>query len=91
MDFYSFINRFELECKRDLYSTTKDKQEIEKIEDNGIKFTDVKNAHKKENTKETTFSDFLESYISEYRHIETFTSFIEIKMSLSSFLSPNVV
>ena len=30
MDFYSFINRFELECKRDLYSTTKDKQEIEK-------------------------------------------------------------
>lgn len=30
-----------------------------------------------ENTKETTFSDFLESYINEYRHIETFTSFIE--------------
>ena len=30
-----------------------------------------------ENTKETTFSDFLESYIKEYRHIETFTSFIE--------------
>lgn len=30
-----------------------------------------------ENTKETTFSDFLETYITEYRHIETFTSFIE--------------
>ena len=30
-----------------------------------------------ENTKETTFSDFLETYINEYKHIETFTSFIE--------------
>lgn len=30
-----------------------------------------------ENTKETTFSDFLETYISEYKDIETFTSFIE--------------
>ena len=30
-----------------------------------------------ENTKETTFSDFLETYIKEYRHIETFTSFVE--------------
>ena len=30
-----------------------------------------------ENTKETTFSDFLETYISEYKHIETFTSFVE--------------
>lgn len=30
-----------------------------------------------ENTKETTFSDFLETYIKEYRSIETFTSFIE--------------
>lgn len=30
MDFYSFINRFELECKKELYSTTKEKQEIEK-------------------------------------------------------------
>ena len=30
-----------------------------------------------ENTKETTFSDFLETYINEYKSIETFTSFIE--------------
>lgn len=30
-----------------------------------------------ENTKETTFSNFLETYITEYRDIETFTSFIE--------------
>ena len=30
-----------------------------------------------ENTKETTFSDFLETYITEYRNIESFTSFIE--------------
>ncbi len=30
-----------------------------------------------ENTKETTFSDFLETYISEYNDIESFTSFIE--------------
>ncbi len=30
-----------------------------------------------ENTKETTFSDFLETYITEYKEIETFTSFIE--------------
>ena len=30
-----------------------------------------------ENTKETTFSDFLESYITEYKDIESFTSFIE--------------
>ena len=30
-----------------------------------------------ENTKETTFSDFLETYIKEYREIESFTSFIE--------------
>jgi len=30
-----------------------------------------------ENTKETTFSDFLETYISEYKNIESFTSFIE--------------
>lgn len=30
-----------------------------------------------ENTKETTFSDFLETYIKEYKHIETFTSFVE--------------
>ena len=30
-----------------------------------------------ENTKETTFSDFLETYITEYKSIETFTSFIE--------------
>ena len=30
-----------------------------------------------ENTKETTFSDFLETYIKEYRDIESFTSFIE--------------
>ena len=30
-----------------------------------------------ENTKETTFSDFLETYITEYRDIESFTSFIE--------------
>ncbi len=30
-----------------------------------------------ENTKETTFSDFLETYIKEYKSIESFTSFIE--------------
>ncbi len=30
-----------------------------------------------ENTKETTFSDFLETYITEYNDIESFTSFIE--------------
>lgn len=30
-----------------------------------------------ENTKETTFSDFLETYITEYKNIESFTSFIE--------------
>lgn len=30
-----------------------------------------------ENTKETTFSDFLETYIKEYKYIETFTSFVE--------------
>lgn len=30
-----------------------------------------------ENTKETTFSDFLEAYIKEYKDIESFTSFIE--------------
>ena len=30
-----------------------------------------------ENTKETTFSDFLEAYIKEYKYIESFTSFIE--------------
>ncbi|NLC47972.1 MAG: AAA family ATPase, partial [Tenericutes bacterium] len=30
-----------------------------------------------ENTKETTFSDFLETYITEYKYIESFTSFIE--------------
>ncbi len=30
-----------------------------------------------ENTKETTFSDFLETYITEYKSIESFTSFIE--------------
>ena len=30
-----------------------------------------------ENTKETTFSDFLETYITEYKQVETFTSFIE--------------
>lgn len=30
-----------------------------------------------ENTKETTFSDFLETYIKEYKDIESFTSFIE--------------
>ena len=30
-----------------------------------------------ENTKETTFSDFLETYITEYKSIETFTTFIE--------------
>ena len=30
-----------------------------------------------ENTKETTFSDFLETYITEYKSIEPFTSFIE--------------
>ena len=30
-----------------------------------------------ENTKETTFSNFLETYITEYNSIETFTSFIE--------------
>ena len=30
-----------------------------------------------ENTKETTFSDFLETYITEYNSIESFTSFIE--------------
>ena len=30
-----------------------------------------------ENTKETTFSDFLETYITEYKNVETFTSFIE--------------
>ena len=30
-----------------------------------------------ENTKETTFSDFLETYITEYHSIESFTSFIE--------------
>lgn len=30
-----------------------------------------------ENTKETTFSDFLETYITEYKDIESFTSFIE--------------
>lgn len=30
-----------------------------------------------ENTKETTFSDFLEAYITEYKSIESFTSFIE--------------
>ena len=29
-----------------------------------------------ENTKETTFSDFLEAYIKEYKYIESFTSFI---------------
>jgi len=30
-----------------------------------------------ENTKETTFSEFLETYITEYKSIESFTSFIE--------------
>ena len=30
-----------------------------------------------ENTKETTFSDFLETYITEYKSVESFTSFIE--------------
>lgn len=30
-----------------------------------------------ENTKETTFSDFLETYITEYKEVESFTSFIE--------------
>ncbi len=30
-----------------------------------------------DNTKETTFSDFLETYIKEYKNIESFTSFIE--------------
>ena len=30
-----------------------------------------------ENTKETTFSDFFETYITEYKEIESFTSFIE--------------
>ena len=30
-----------------------------------------------ENTEETTFSDFLETYIKEYKKIESFTSFIE--------------
>ena len=30
-----------------------------------------------ENTKETTFSDFFETYITEYKNIESFTSFIE--------------
>ncbi len=30
-----------------------------------------------ENTKETTFSDFLETYITEYKTVESFTSFIE--------------
>ena len=30
-----------------------------------------------DNTKETTFSDFLETYITEYKIVETFTSFIE--------------
>ncbi len=30
-----------------------------------------------DNTKETTFSDFLEAYITEYKSIESFTSFIE--------------
>ena len=30
-----------------------------------------------DNTKETTFSDFLETYIKEYKEIESFTSFIE--------------
>ena len=30
-----------------------------------------------ENTKETTFSDFLETYITEYKDVESFTSFIE--------------
>lgn len=30
-----------------------------------------------ENTKETTFSDFLKAYIKEYKNIESFTSFIE--------------
>ena len=30
-----------------------------------------------ENTKETTFSDFLETYITEYKYVESFTSFIE--------------
>lgn len=30
-----------------------------------------------ENTKETTFSDFLETYIDEYKKVESFTSFIE--------------
>ena len=30
-----------------------------------------------DNTKETTFSDFLETYITEYKKVETFTSFIE--------------
>lgn len=30
-----------------------------------------------ENTKETTFGDFLEAYIKEYKNIESFTSFIE--------------
>ena len=30
-----------------------------------------------DNTKETTFSDFLETYITEYKTIESFTSFIE--------------
>ena len=30
-----------------------------------------------ENTKETTFSDFLETYITEYKNVESFTSFIE--------------
>ena len=30
-----------------------------------------------ENTKETTFSDFLETYITEYKRIESFTSYVE--------------
>lgn len=30
-----------------------------------------------DNTKETTFSDFLETYISEYKTVESFTSFIQ--------------
>lgn len=29
MDFYNFINRFELECKKHLYQTMKDKEQYD--------------------------------------------------------------
>ena len=39
-----------------------------------------------ENTKETTFSDFLEAYIKEYKNIESFTSFETIGSVPATFV-----